>query len=228
MLYGHTFVLGNQAMNVILEHWQVASLGAAPVTIYPDGCRDVIWWQAKGQAPRWRLAALDITARQLHGLATAQIQGFRLRPGAVVDQRLLANLDADCPDGAAGLISEMATVPESLTEILSACTSETALNAGSLARELGVSLRTLQRKTAELTGQGPLFWLRLARLRRAFFLCRKDLPLSEAAYAAGFADQAHFNREARAFYGESPARLLAKPAAVRAILAEGFGAMPEG
>jgi AraC-like DNA-binding protein len=213
-------------MSVVLEHWQVAALAGDPVVIYPDGCRDVIWWQSPGQAPGWRVTPLDLSARHLQGFAGAQMQGFRLQPGAVVHADLLAVLRADCPDEAASVIPHMAAVPANLAEVFAVCTAEPLPNAASLARRLGVTLRSLQRLTAATTGQGPLYWLRLSRLRCALGLAQKNLALSEVAYAAGFADQAHFSREARAFYGESPARLLTKPGAMRAILAPGFGSMP--
>ena len=46
--------------------------------------------------------------------------------------------------------------------------------------------------------------------------------LAEAAAGAGFADQAHFTREARHFHGAPPARLLSDPEAMAALLAPGL------
>lgn len=206
---------------MILETWRVQALGSAPVTIYPDGCRDVIWWQARGQAPQWRLAPLDLTARRLQGLAGAQMQGFRLRPGAVVSQDLLRVLKPDAPD-AGEAIAALAAVPADLAEVFAAIVELGPLDVAGLARGLGVSARSLQRLTRAATGQGPLYWLRLARLRRAFGLGQQAMPLAHIAHEAGFADQAHFTREARQFHGATPRQLLANGRALQAILAPGL------
>lgn len=210
-------------VGVILEVWQAQDLPDAPITIYPDGCRDVIWYHLRGQAPQWRITPLDLAARQLSGIGGAQMQGFRLRPGAVVSPDLLRGaLRRDAPDKAAIAIADMAQVPSDLDEVLAACAAG-GPGVAALARGLGVSARTVQRLTLRLTGQGPLYWLRLARLRRGFAAAVAGEPLAQAAAGAGFADQAHFTREAATFYGESPARLLTKPRAMAAILAPGFG-----
>lgn len=213
---------------VILEVWQAQNMPDTPITIYPDGCCDVIWYQLRGQAPQWRVTPLDLAARQVSGVAGACMQGFRLRPGAVLSPDLMRGvLRRDTPQDAGAAIADMAHVPGDLDEVLAACTKG-AQNVAALARELGVSARTVQRLTLRLTGQGPLYWLRLARLRQGFSAAGAGEPLAQAAAGAGFADQAHFTREAGAFYGESPARLLGKPRAMAAILAPGFGAVAGG
>lgn len=62
----------------------------------------------------------------------------------------------------------------------------------------------------------------IARLRRAMADAGAGTALAEAAAGAGFADQAHFTREARHFHGAPPGRLLADPEAMAALLAPGL------
>lgn len=214
---------------VVLEIWRAERMSADPFTIYPDGCRDVIWYALPGEAPRWRLTALDLTSRLLVGVTGASMQGFRLRPGAMVSPDLLCGaLRQDTPEDAEAAIAALSVVPDNLAEVLAVCAALPAGGVEGLARRLGVSARTVQRLVVDATAQGPLYWLRLARLRAALQSGQAGEPLAQAAAGAGFADQAHFSREARAFHGESPARLLNNPRAMAAILAPGFGAVEPG
>lgn len=71
------------------------------------------------------------------------------------------------------------------------------------------SERTLHRHVAETAGMGRKRIEQLQRARSAYALLQKGLSLSEAATAAGFADQAHMTRAFTALAGDSPARILA-------------------
>ena len=205
---------------LILDQWQVAQLRPDPVRIFPDGCQDVIWAHLPGQAPVWKPAALDPQVRWLTGAEGASLRGFRLAPGCRMPAALWRALDPEKPDEVAAIAGLCQRSP-SLTEMLAALHLAPA-GAGTLARHLGQSLRSLQRLCLTETGQSPLFWLRLARLRRAMAEAAEGAPLAEAAAGAGFADQAHFTREARHFHGAPPARLLADAEAMAALLAPGL------
>lgn len=69
--------------------------------------------------------------------------------------------------------------------------------------------RHFQRRTQALTGWRATEVERLLRLERAL-LALRDGPhgAAQVAAAAGYADQAHFSREARALYGAPPAELV--------------------
>lgn len=205
---------------LILDQWQVAQLRPGPVRIFPDGCQDVIWAHLPGQAPVWKPAALDPQVRLLTGAEGASLRGFRLAPGCQMPAALWRALDPEKPDEVAAIAGLCQRSP-ALTEMLAALYLAPA-GAGALARHLGQSLRSLQRLCLTETGQPPLFWLRLARLRRAMAEAGAGVPLAEAAAGAGFADQAHFTREARHFHGAPPARLLADAEAMAALLAPGL------
>ncbi len=71
--------------------------------------------------------------------------------------------------------------------------------------------RHWQRRTRQLTGMSPGEVERLLRLEQALLTLRDEpAGCAQAACAHGYADQAHFTREARAFYGHGPARLLGR------------------
>jgi len=75
---------------------------------------------------------------------------------------------------------------------------------GELARELGLSARTCQRRLA----QAGFTFSRLTRLIRVHEACRLlkigDTSLTATGFCAGFADSAHFSRDFRASVGLTP------------------------
>ncbi|MFI9051032.1 DNA-3-methyladenine glycosylase 2 family protein [Streptomyces sp. NPDC053427] len=96
---------------------------------------------------------------------------------------------------------------------------------GGLARRLGYSARQVQRQlTAEL-GAGPVA---LARARRAHtarvLLQTTELPVTELAFAAGFASIRQFNDTMREIYAGTPSELRA--AAVRGTARSAAGGIP--
>jgi len=82
-------------------------------------------------------------------------------------------------------------------------------NIGDLARELGLSARSLQRR---LKGAGICF-SRLVRLVRIHEACHQlrssDTPLTVIGFCAGFSDSAHFSRDFRASVGLTPSEYRA-------------------
>jgi AraC-like DNA-binding protein len=80
---------------------------------------------------------------------------------------------------------------------------------GTLARELGVGERRLHRRIVSQVGYGPKRLARVLRLRRALDEARAGTGLAETAFAAGYADQAHFTNDCTGLAGAPPAALLA-------------------
>ena len=80
---------------------------------------------------------------------------------------------------------------------------------GELARAVGLSTRTLQRRL----GEAGLSFSRLVRLVRIFEACRLlkpgDTPLTVIGFCAGFSDSAHFSRDFRASVGLTPSEFRA-------------------
>ncbi|MEE1926842.1 AlkA N-terminal domain-containing protein [Streptomyces sp. TRM 70351] len=86
-----------------------------------------------------------------------------------------------------------------------------------LARRLGYSARQVQRQlTAEL-GAGPAALARAQRAHAARVLLQTTaLPVTEIAFAAGFASVRQFNDTVREVYAATPTRLRAAPGAPKA------------
>jgi len=66
-----------------------------------------------------------------------------------------------------------------------------------IARELGVSVRTLGRAFEDCVGVSPKVFARVVRMQRAVAMLRSGARGAPAAAACGYADQAHLSRELR-------------------------------
>ena len=86
-----------------------------------------------------------------------------------------------------------------------------ALPVGTLAGELGWSRRHLAAQFREQVGLPPKLLARILRFDRVIALLRRADPerWAEVAYDCGYYDQAHFNRDFRAFTGSTPGAFLA-------------------
>jgi AraC-like DNA-binding protein len=75
-----------------------------------------------------------------------------------------------------------------------------------LARDLGTSVRRLQRLFADHVGVGPKWVIRRYRLHEVTERLAKGAQIDWASLAAelGYADQAHFVRDFKDMFGESP------------------------
>jgi AraC-like DNA-binding protein len=82
---------------------------------------------------------------------------------------------------------------------------------GALAGELGCSRRHLAAQFREQVGVPPKLLARILRFDRVIALLRNAEPerWAEVAYACGYYDQAHFNRDFREFAGSTPRAFLA-------------------
>jgi AraC-like DNA-binding protein len=85
-----------------------------------------------------------------------------------------------------------------------------ALPIGTLAGELGWSRRHLAAQFREQVGLPPKLLARILRFDRVIALLRDADPerWAEVAYDCGYYDQAHFNRDFRAFAGSTPSAFL--------------------
>ncbi|MDR9772382.1 AraC family transcriptional regulator [Rhizobium hidalgonense] len=79
-----------------------------------------------------------------------------------------------------------------------------AVSLADLARESGLSRFQVLRGFAKATGLTPHAYLVQARIHIARRLIAKGMPLAEAAFASGFADQSHMTRVFVRKYGLSP------------------------
>lgn len=112
---------------------------------------------------------------------------------------LWAELEAHEPDPLAAAAAE-------------ALAAEPATSVRDLSDALGVSERQLLRRFADAVGYPPSVFRRVVRLQRLARLpgaARRSASLVQLAADAGYADQAHMNRDVRELAGLTPKQLLA-------------------
>ena len=83
---------------------------------------------------------------------------------------------------------------------------------GRMADDAGIGARQLRRRVVAQVGYGPRRLARVLRLQRTVALAaaEPDAGLSELAFRAGFADQAHLSHECRDLAGLPPSALLSR------------------
>ncbi len=199
----------------ILARWTRIVRPGDALTILPDGCRDAILVVAGDQEPRWLLSPLDAAPRLFTPTRRARLTGFRLHPAAQGDT---AGLPGSADDAELALAATR--LDPDLADALDVLAIRPSVTAA--AKSLGCSPRTLQRLCRDRTGQGPLFWRRLARVRRAARGLATSLPLAEVAADGGFADQAHLTREIARWFGATPQELRRDPLRLGQALARGY------
>ena len=78
---------------------------------------------------------------------------------------------------------------------------------GSMAAEMKISDRQLQRKIKAQAGQSPMQYLRQFRLEQSLHYWRKGVPVGEVAKAVGFSSHAYFTSCFKAKFGFTPSRM---------------------
>ena len=207
------------------------------VRVFPDACTDIVWRRGSGAVvagPDTRAwlshtepAEAIVGVRLLPGAGGAAL-GWPL--GELRDQRVaLADLglaQADSLDGTLDPNRALDHIADMAFRLAAAGAPDRAVQAAVLrlrdptqrvewlAEELGLSERQLRRRFQAAVGYGPKTLQRILRLRR--FRVRAGagaghapLSLAEAAFDAGYADQAHLARECRALTELSAGELIA-------------------
>jgi AraC-like DNA-binding protein len=206
--------------------------------ILPDGCVDIIWDERSlfVAGPDTGPVILEPAARSTRyagvrfrpGAAPAflRVPASELRDqrvpldalwGVTVTRRLTDRLasagsmsDAVCEleralvEHVDGDVDPVAAAP------ISAIAMDPASRVAGLADRLGVTERTLHRRVRSAVGYGPKVLQRVARFRRFLAIAprRDELGLAGLARHAGYADQAHLNRECVALAGLTPLELV--------------------
>ncbi|MEO3929059.1 helix-turn-helix domain-containing protein [Micromonosporaceae bacterium B7E4] len=102
---------------------------------------------------------------------------------------------------------------EEVAEVVATIAASPRINrVDALAAHLGIGVRAVQRLFAEYVGIGPKWVIRRYRLREVTERLARGEPVDWAALAAelGYADQAHFTRDFRKMFGESPTHYAAR------------------
>ena len=205
--------------------WWVRRPTRSPVRIVPDGCVDIVWRPSLGLI----VAGPDTGHWISAAPANEPTIGVRFRPGAggpalglplyeLRDRRValaevnssLARKLTDSDDPAviaqrlAARIAELVCErpPDGVTLAAVARLADRRMRVDRVAADLGISQRHLRRRFDAAVGYGPKTLHRVLRLGR--FLSGPHVDLAGAAFAAGYADQAHLTRECRALTGLAP------------------------
>lgn len=114
-----------------------------------------------------------------------------------LDRYFLGLLDRVRPVDAIGRALDLLMVPGPMVPV------------ASVARQVGVSVRRLERSALDLAGMPPKTLSRIARFQRAIRLKdRSHLSWTDVAHAMDYYDQMHMIRDFRAFAGHAPGRAM--------------------
>jgi AraC-like DNA-binding protein len=105
---------------------------------------------------------------------------------------------------AARLSNQATTAPEVEYALERLRATRGAASVENIAEEVGWSRRHLASRFREAVGLPPKALGRLIRVEHAAQRVRAGDPLADIAYAAGYADQSHFNRDFRDLVGCTP------------------------
>ncbi len=194
--------------DLVLDVWHSDGVDTGSLVVLPDGCRDVIVrHEETSRAENWFLSDLYNGPFCSVVGTTSEMSGFRLRAGTQVDLeallRAICNIDPFDRKAVFACIHQHAYISQNTRDALHSL-SEDCLTVNSCARQLGVSMRSLQRLIMRETGRAPGYWRQLARIRRAGRRIESDSPLAEFAFEQGYSDQAHMTRAFSAWFGMSP------------------------
>jgi len=199
--------------NSVVATWGIVTDSEISSVIVPDGCRDLIVSSSVGEKPRFFVSPLFDTAQTVTLSSGTTMAGFRLKPGIRVDaEKLIASLSDnkldlnDIGERLDAFTTRIDAVEEALYSLASDVRTVTQA-----AKELGTSTRTLQRLVVKETSRSPMYWMMLARGRKAARALNSPLPLVDIAELYGYADQAHMSREFRRWFNISPSCLRHLP-----------------
>jgi len=209
--------------------WEQATSREQAQRVVPDACVDLIW-----SGERLTIAGPDTAARVVALAPGSRLVGVRLRPGVAgavlgLPASELRDLSPDAADvlgrdEAESLLDALTSdanphslllrtvqlrgvsEPEPLVRAAVVALGRPRARVASVAADLGLSTRELQRRIAQAVGYGPKMLARVLRFQRLQAL--PPAPLIELALAAGYADQAHMTAEVTALAGVSPVRFL--------------------
>ncbi|ADB37950.1 hybrid sensor histidine kinase/response regulator transcription factor [Spirosoma linguale] len=105
-----------------------------------------------------------------------------------------------------------------LNNLIEARLDDSTFGVDELAKEVGMSRRTLHRKLTALVNMPVAVFIRQYRLKRAVQFMRLGNNVSQAAYMVGYESPAHFSTVFKEFFGRTPTDYLSNPNPTRAIL----------
>ncbi|MBN8647783.1 MAG: helix-turn-helix transcriptional regulator [Caulobacterales bacterium] len=196
-------------MALICKKWEFISSESQLVEIAPDGCRDIIFSISKDNGESFHIYEIANSTDEITIDADVFLLGFRLNPAAIIDYNSMRKLflgDKIKIDNMADNINEIARIDENINEALHFL-GQGNLKIETCAKNLGVSVRTMQREVLRKTGKTPIFWQQLARARKSAKSLYLSPDLTETAYDYGYSDQSHLNREMKRWFNKTPLQI---------------------
>ena len=193
-----------------------------PMVVRPTGRMDLVAVRLEAHAASLLqddLSALTDSWAPVESLrASAQPALAALRTELALESDLEAQVLA--LDDAMRALVEVSSPPDELVgqAVRAIRGSHGAVEIDALARTLGLTTRTLQRRFATAAGLSPKMLARIVRFQRVFAAWRDDpASCSRVALECGYYDQSHLVRDFRDFAGAPPAGFLAAMPAFTAV-----------
>lgn len=189
--------------------------------VFPDGCRDILLLPDDDSGKKLLLTDWDDRVRHVPLEKGDWIAGFRLRPGLSVCIDELSHIDT-AEDGLRCFIESQLEAHRETCELVDEL-SDTDATLQQLAKQTGVSTRTLQRRFKSAGFPKPEYWMMLSRVRSAATRLAGEDSLAAVASDCGFSDQAHLTRECVRWFGCPPSVLRSDKSLLDDICQPGLG-----
>ena len=218
----------------LLCRWDyVQGAQATPALVLPDACIDLLW-----DGARLSIAGPDTHAQYARIAPGGRVQGLRFAPAigarwlgvplhTLADQRVdvgdlgnprlatLADRMAERDTDAMGWLAERILLDApardaAMQAVHARLSCVQPASVAQLARDLGITERTLLRRCDEAFGYGPKLLARILRLQRFLHRRHDDTTRMEAALDAGYYDAAQLAGDTRRLTGLTPTQLVAQ------------------
>ncbi|VAW19584.1 hypothetical protein MNBD_ALPHA11-2252 [hydrothermal vent metagenome] len=210
--------------DMVLQQWHFQATEATCSVVIPDGCRDLLFWAQVGERPRWQITSLDDVAYEVRSAGGDFIMGYRLKPGTLIDEVGLLSAVKKYEAGhvfIAGAIENYCSNSQ-ITKQAILCLGAGSFDVNMAAKDLGMSVRSLQRLMQKTTGKSPGFWAGLARVRKAARELANGGNLAQTAVDFGYADQSHMSRDVQHWLGVSPGKIRHETQIIQQLQQAGF------
>lgn len=229
-------------MSHVTDVWSAHSHSDGSLLILPDGCRDLIikTHQANNQAEPalWFVSPLFEHTQAVQTQANTHSLGFRLKPGMQIEQEKLVkymplfkldneaiNHDKKAISQLEDILNEVTSIKPCVEEALTSLASDLT-NITQVAKQLGMSTRSLQRMLIKETDKSPSYWFQLARARKAAKHLGQTNAMADTADLYGYSDQSHMCREFQRWFKLSPTQLLNDAILMAQLDSTGYGFDP--
>ena len=206
---------------MLYTEWTYSATTDSPVTIMPDGCRDILIIEHTTPSFKIQFTDWDDCARTVRLTTGQRFIGFRLRPGLTVNYKDLVNLEINAEEIKQFIVSE-ADINDDSSDVIEALGTN-RITLQEVVKQLGVSIRTLQRHFSKLGLPSPEYWRLLSRARSAAASLSSRTPLVEIADMHGYSDQSHMTREFVRWFGVTPHHLRSEATLLSEVCQPGVG-----